>query len=1001
MRVSRLRFKEGTLRRIGFVFVAIAIGVLLAVPAMAQNPTGTLSGRVTYDGTAMAGVTVQVASPNLQGTRTAFSSAGGDYILRFLPAGEYTVTFSLESFHTLTRELKISAAQSRRLDAAMILDTFAEEIEVIASYETISDSVEAQATFTQELVEKLPVARTINQAVLLAPGANSTGPNGRISISGAQSFENLFLINGVVVNENLRGQPLSLYIEDAIQETTTATSGVSAEYGRFQGGVVNMLTKSGGNEFSGSLRVNLTNDDWVSANNDLAPERIDDINTSYEATFGGRLLRDKLWFFLAGRDESSSETRTTDQTLIPYPYTESEKRAELKLTWSINQNHRLIGAYSEIDRKQTNADFGDIMDLASLNPNRADPQDITSLNYTGVLSDSFFVEAQWSERNYIIGIGSGGYDRSVIGGTLLRDRSRGSDRYHTPTFCAAPECGDEQRDNENMLLKGSWFLTTESAGTHDFVFGYDTFNDIRKVNNYQQASPFRIYVSDTIILDDASVPGGKSLYPVLAPYKSSLRPDGIRRGGYSYYQPIYEVSEGTNFRTNSFFVNDTWRLGNHWTFNLGLRYDQNDGKDSLGAKVSDDSRLSPRLGAAWDAKGNGDLIFNASYAHYVGALANGVANDGSAGGSPASIRSRYNGPCLNCEAYLTGDYSNLLTQEEVIAAWYQWWLDNGGYEDPPDNYYNSIPGVTPQILESLASPYTEEFALGVTKRLGTRGMVRVDLVHREGKSFYINRNEPGRTAEHEVIGTVDLTTIENDDGFYSRKYNGLHTNFQYRIGDRWDIGATWTLSRSRGNLNGEGSSGGPSQGTFFQYNEFKQASWSAPTGDLSNDARHKVRAWAVWEAISTSRHNLSISWLENYWSGDNYSAYEDVNVEDYMDNPGYETPPDDLNYYFSDRGEYHWDNVHRSDLSLNYSFKFEALGAGVEIFIQPEILNVFNEGAQDDGENTVDVIGDFNPFTESPVEGVHWEKASDFGQPSSENDFQMPRTYRFSVGIRF
>ncbi len=166
------------------------------------------------------------------------------------------------------------------------------------------------------------------------------------------SFENLFMINGVVVNENIRGQPLDLYIEDAIQETTTSTSGVSAEYGRFQGGVVNMLTKSGGNRFSGSFRANLSSDSWQSSNaGELTPERDDTVNTIYEATFGGFILRDKLWFFTAGRDLSTSATQTTYLTNIEFPQTSEQTRLEGKLTWSITPNHRLIGSYAEIEFK--------------------------------------------------------------------------------------------------------------------------------------------------------------------------------------------------------------------------------------------------------------------------------------------------------------------------------------------------------------------------------------------------------------------------------------------------------------------------------------------------------------------------------------------------------------------------------------------------------------------------------------------------------------------------
>ena len=90
-------------------------------------------------------------------------------------------------------------------------------------------------------------------------------PPARLAATRSQvrcRIENLFLINGVTVSENLRGQPYDLYIEDAIQETTIATAGISAEYGRFGGGVVNVITKSGGNLFSGSFRDTLLNDDW-------------------------------------------------------------------------------------------------------------------------------------------------------------------------------------------------------------------------------------------------------------------------------------------------------------------------------------------------------------------------------------------------------------------------------------------------------------------------------------------------------------------------------------------------------------------------------------------------------------------------------------------------------------------------------------------------------------------------------------------------------------------
>ena len=297
----------------------------------------------------------------------------------------------------------------------------------------------------------------------------------------------------------------------------------------------------------------------------------------------------------------------------------------------------------------------------------------------------------------------------------------------------------------------------------------------------------------------------------------------------------------------------------------------------------------------------------------------------------------------------------------------------------------------------MSSPYTEEFVVGLTKRLGTRGVLRADFVNREGHDFYIYRTVPNRTVEG-PSGPIDLSTMENDDGFYERTYQGLHTNFQYRIGDRWNIGANYTYSKAKGNFNGETSNSGAVQGTWHEYTEYRSDEWNVPSGYVGSDQRHRFRAFAVWDVISTSRHNLSVSWLENFWTGENYSLTASVEIDDdWVTNPGYEDPPDSLTYYFGGRGAEHWDNVHRSDFSLNYGFFIKS----VELFFQGDVLNVFNEAARDGGVTTINVLNDFNPYTETPVEGVDWERDEDFGSATTEDDFQTPRFYRFSVGIRF
>ena len=109
----------------------------------------------------------------------------------------------------------------------------------------------------------------------------------------------------------------------------------------------------------------------------------------------------------------------------------------------------------------------------------------------------------------------------------------------------------------------------------------------------------------------------------------------------------------------------------------------------------------------------------------------------------------------------------------------------------------------------------------------------------------------------------------------------------------------------------------------------------------------------------------------------------------------------------SSRGAYRFVNITRTDLAINYSFFIPIGGTQLEMFLQPEVQNVFNESGAVTGNSTEltnwndPSLETFNPFTETPVEGVHWRRDEEWGQPEVEADYQLPRTFRVSVGIRF
>jgi len=984
--------------------LALAFSPLAVSPASAQDQTGEITGRVTDpDNAGLPGVTVTATSEALQGARVAVTGVSGNYKLAFLPPGTYRVTYELDGFSTVVREVKVSAAQVTPSNVALQLGTVEEEIVVTGQQAEISETTTGASTVVQDEVEKLPVRRTLEEAVQLAPGVFATGPGStedapRLTISGAMSFENLFTVNGVVVNENLRGQPLDLFIEDAIEETTTATSGVSAEFGRFTGGVVNAITKSGGNRFSGSLRVNLENEDWESET-PLTTSQADETNEVLEGTFGGYILKDHLWFFLAGRDRETSEIDQLPLTNVPFDNGREQTRTEGKLTLSPHQSHTVIGSYLEIDDTTTGSTFGTAIDVNGIT-NREDPQEILSANYTGILSPSFFVEAQYSDRDFVIAKGSGGVP-DLIEGTMLRTRNQPY-RFHAPTFCGF--CEDETRNNENRLLKGSYFLSTEGLGAHDVVFGYDTFDDQRFSINHQTGSDFTFYTTDILIGAD------NEIFPV-------IDPDGPVTPWIRWFAIFNEdLARPTEFTTESYFVNDRWQLGDRWSFNVGVRYDQNDGRDSVGTLVASDSKISPRLGASWDVTGTGDLVLNASYGTYVAAIANSVADSTSSGGAVGDFRWDYNGPAINLDPGCVAA-GTCTTSSEALQIIFDWYTGLGGALDladlDPDAPINallnlqSIPGATAAVDGTLESPGVDELTVGVTKQLGTKGLVRADLVYRDWNDFYAQRTDLSTGQVDTPNGPADFTLIGNfADGFLSREYTGIHTQFRYRFTDRLTLAGNYTLSKTEGNFDGETGPSGPISSTFLNYPQYRQASWNIPEGDLKTDQRHKVRVWAIYDLLRTDRNRLSVSVLQNFFSGQPYGANAGIDPSDAIANPGYETPPTNVLYHFTDRDDFHTDDVTRTDLSFNYSFLIPARGRELEIFLQPEITNLFAEEAvidpfgRDDDEG-VSVLQAFDPFTEVPVEGVHWQRDSRFGQPLNETDFQDPRTFRFSVGLRF
>ena len=998
--------------------ILVLLALLATVSLFAQGlTTGTLIGTTTSEGNPLPGVSVTVSSRALQGTRTATTGDGGGFVFPALPPGDYTVAFELGGMQKIERHVTIAVAQTSRADADLKVAAVAEALTVTAAAPPAVESIEIAANFTRNEINQLPTGRTIDDVTRLAPGVNEAGPNNQIVISGANSYDNLFLVDGVIVNENLRGQPNPLYIEDAIQETTVLTGGISAEYGRFTGGVVNTITKSGGNDFSGSMRDSLTNPNWTEKS-DFAGQvdPIDDINSSYEGTFGGRIIRDRLWFFTAGRYTKSDLSRQTTLTNIPYIFGTNDKRFEGKLTGQITQKHWLVGSYiNSKDHRTNNVSGGRVVDLASLAPfNR--PRSLFSLNYNGILTDKLLLEGQISRMNDKFT--NGAETRDLINGTLLVDDDAGV-RGWSPTFCGSP-CPAKQRNNRGWLAKGSYFLSTKSAGNHAISSGIEEFRQLRNENNFQSGSDFRIH--GIILCDKGGIAVACSSITSSQLSSTNIYFGTDTSAGEIEYDPVPALSKTSDFAVRSLFLNDKWDLTNRWSFNVGVRYDKASGSDQAGHKTVDDSAVSPRLAVNFDPKGNGRHRFSASYGRYVSKVDQGPADNTATAGRYASYYWDYKGPALNAAGTPVGQ---LLSTQQVIKQVFDWFNSAGGTKaGPPLLTDANIPGTTSRFDHSLQAPYMDEWTGGYALTFSGQGYLRADYIHRDWAAFYSIRRTIATGKSVDPNGNkFDQGVIENSDAGLSRKYNALQLQGNVRLMKALTLGGNYTYAKLRGNVEGESASGATGFTSFQSYPEYTNFTQFNPAGLLAADMRHRANIWLTYDLPSTPAGRFNVSLLQRYHSALSYSAVGTIDVRKGVSNgpangvvnPGYETPPTNVSYYFSNRGAFKVDPISSTDLGLNWylpSFR------GLRPFIETDFLNVFSEQGVEDPDfidrtvltrrqstclqtGTTTRCLAFNPFTDTPQKGVNWQYGPSFGKPTSASAYQLPRTYRFSVGVKF
>jgi len=988
--------------------------LLLCASAAFGQTTASLSGVVETHGIPFPGVAVTISSAALQGTRSTTTGESGAYEFSALPPGDYRVEFRSAGFATTTQRVSVRLAQASRADADLLPGI--EAGIVVTASPPVVDTPAVSTNLTLKQIERLPVQRNQLATAQFAPGVNgNTLSNGQLYISGGPGYDNLVLVNGVVVTENTRGQMRPMYVEDAIEETTVLTGAISAEYGRFTGGVVSTITKSGGNALSGSLRDSLSSPKW-SAQTPAGETRESTLNNVWETTAGGYAVRDRLWFFGAGRWAANDTARQTLSVpafanpaspagpAVSYAEGNDQKRWEGKLTAQLTPQQNAALSYFGVSTRGTNVRFSNnIYDVASLTT-RNDPESLLALHYHAVVDPNFLVEGHYAARKFADR--SGSFLTDIVGGTLLLDRSNNNTRFNSPTLCGT--CDVEKRNNDDVVLKAHAFLDAGAAGSHDLVGGLDRFTERRYANNHQSGSDFSLFVSRVQYANG-------TLYPVVTPTTSS--------GGGSFirWNPILVPPRQDDLRTDSAFVNDVVAFGTHWQLSLGARWDRNHDVDADGVVSANDAKVSPRMSLQYDLRGDGRHRVNASFGDYASRIADSIASSNQSAGNAASIDFAYRGPAINATTLNT-------PLADVIRMVFDYFnASQGGTANLAANNLRAngtrtVPGYSTYFDGTLRSPSVREVTLGYGEQLGAYGYVRADVIRRDWRDFYAASVTTNTEHTTTPLGIpVDLMLIRNSNNV-QRNYHGVLLQARWTP-PRIDAGVNYTYSKLRGNDDGESATSGA--GTDIDpsiyYPEFFAYDRATPRGYLAGDQRHRLRAWAGYDFPLRRAGSLSVSLLHSFDSGLPYSIAGPINLTRYAgapSNPGYASIPNGL-YYFSGRGALRTQDVNSTDLALRLTIR----AAHLEWFAQGDLLNLFNHLAITDPQRlgttvstaaTSSAFLPFNPKTQTPIEcpqgaaasvctamGANYQLATNFGQPLNNLAYQTPRTFRVSLGLRF
>jgi outer membrane receptor protein involved in Fe transport len=834
----------------------------IASVAMAQTSTsGAIVGRVTDGTSPVPGVTIELQSPAQQGTKVAVSDSNGEFRFSLLPPGQYTLSASLTGYTPLSQpNISVGLNRTVTLELDMRPSTVTDVITVTASAPVLdTTSNTTGANVTSETIESLPLARDFYAVAQVAPGTSKDAAG--TTVYGSTGAENQYIIDGLNTTGVEVGTTAKTLNFDFIQEVQVITGGLPAEYGRVTGGVVNAITKSGGNEFKGdafaygaggTLQSDNSTADARPATTTTVTDVSDEVDFGFNA--GGYIVPDRLWFFGAYDRVNETDSHSIIRDLegapgSPTPGTALDEDITrdlyaAKLTWqaTAGQNLTLSILGDPTDYDGTLGTFFAVAGPPSTYEGKAKTGGNDGiLRYSGVFGTAWLVNATAGthhEEQFISGPGKDlahYIDQTVAAGKPIP--VSGGFAFHQ----------DQEFDRDVFKLDVTRYL-----GRHELKVGADQEQLSALNESWNGGAGQRIYIRRSNSLVSATNPNGiyyRHRYYVDDRASGFVRSDPAT---WTLNVPLTSTPETTN---TSAFVQDSWKTTSYFTVNAGLRWEKQELGDRFGdhALVLDDL-YAPRLGIIWDVTRNGRSKLFANVGRFYESI-------------PMDINIRAFGG-------------------ELQAFSYNFSPDPTHYQ--PDPFFSTpdaptrsslVGGATP-VDPDLKGQYVDEALFGYEYELANNLAVGVQGTYRKLGRVVEDFLDPVSGGYH--IANPGVGSGRNMS-FYDyepaiapkieRTFKGVQLHARKRFSNHAQLFASYLWSRLEGNYDGlfQASTGqlDPNINSAFDYADFMINS----QGLLSNDRTHQFKLYGSYAFDQGMINGLTIGFSTYYASGYPLNAY--------------------------------------------------------------------------------------------------------------------------------